>query len=308
MATQRRSLTHMPATHVATFKVRHYECDIFGHLNNANYARYMEEAAFEASASVGYDKARYDAMGFLWLAYDTEIEYLTPVVNGDTVEVKTWVGDFRRVRSRRFYEFRKTGSGALVARASTDWVYLEAATQRPSNIPPEMITAFMPEGLSDTLPARPRFTLPPPPPDVYKLRRRVEWRDLDSARHVNNAVYLNYIEDAGMQVAIHYGWPLARSQSAGWAAVAREHHIEYKHPALLDDELEISTWVTANGRATADRYYTITRPRDGLQLIQARTRWVWIDLQSGRPIRIPEDFLHDFAPIIGYTEANTTHE
>ncbi len=299
----------MPATHIATFKVRHYECDVFGHLNNANYARYMEEAAFEASASVGYDKARYDSMGYLWLAYETEIEYLLPVVYGDTVEVKTWVGDFRRVRSRRFYEFRKAGSDTLIARASTDWVYLEAATQRPSNIPPEMITAFMPEGLSETTSgSRSRFTMPPPPPDVFKLRRRVEWRDLDTAKHVNNAVYLNYIEDCGMQVAVHFGWPLSRSQSEGWAIVAREHHIEYKHPALLDDEIEISTWVTPNGRITADRLYTITRPSDGLQLVQARTRWVWIDLQTGRPIRIPENFLNDFAPNIVYTEAASDHK
>ncbi len=286
----------MPATHIASFKVRHYECDALGHLNNANYVRYMEEAAFEASASVGYDKARYDAMGYLWLAYETEIEYLHPVVYGDTIEVKTWVGDFRRVRSRRFYEFRKVGEEELVARASTDWVYLQAATERPTMVPQELISAFVPEGLGESAPARTRVPAPPLPPDgTFTQRRRVEWRDIDTARHVNNAVYFNYIEDCGMQVAVHYGWPLARSQAAGWAAVAREHHIEYKHPAVLDDEIEISTWVTANSRATADRFYNISRPHDGLLLAQARTRWVWIDLQTGRPIRIPADFISDFA-------------
>jgi acyl-CoA thioester hydrolase len=299
----------MPATHIATFKVRHYECDALGHLNNANYARYMEEAAFEASAAVGYDKARYDAMGHLWLAYETAIEYLQPVVYGDTVEVKTWVGDFRRVRSRRFYEFRKAGEEKLIARANTDWVYLEAASERPSVVPPELIAAFAPEGLIEPASPRNRFPMPPsPPPDVYMLRRRVEWRDLDAAKHVNNAVYFSYIEDCGMQVAVHYGWPLARSQAAGWAAVARENHIEYKHPALLDDVLEISTWVTPHGRVSADRFYNITRLSDGLQLAQARTRWVWIDLQTGHPIRIPADFLSDFSANIVYTEAKAALE
>jgi len=52
----------MPATHIATFAVRHYECDAYGHLNNANYIHYMEEAAFQASTAVGYSKARYEAM------------------------------------------------------------------------------------------------------------------------------------------------------------------------------------------------------------------------------------------------------
>jgi len=290
----------MPAIYTAQFQVRHYECDAYGHLNNANYARYMEEAAFEASASVGYSKARYESMGFLWLAHETEIEFLLPVVYGDTVTVTTWVGDFRRVRSRRYYEFRKIGSDALVARATTDWVYLEAATQRPAIVPVEMIEAFAPEGIDNvvTLP-RKRFPAPPaPPPGVFKMRRRVEWRDIDTAHHVNNSVYFNYIEDCGIQVSAAHGWPLSRSEAAGFAVVAREHHIEYRNPAMLDDELEIATWVSPQGRIAANRFYTITRPSDGLLLAQARTLWVWIDLHTRRPIRIPADFLADFAPNI----------
>jgi acyl-CoA thioester hydrolase len=150
----------MSATHTTAFHVRHYECDAYGHLNNANYARYMEEAAFEASAAVGYDRARYQAMGVLWLARETEIEYLQPLRYGDTVTVKTWVADFRRVRSRRQYEFWRGDD--LLARASTDWVYLETATLRPAIIPPEMVAAFAPDGLVETE-TRPRFPAPPPP-------------------------------------------------------------------------------------------------------------------------------------------------
>lgn len=288
----------MPATHVTTFPVRHYECDALGHLNNANYVRYMEEAAFNASAAVGYDKARYDKMGFLWLAHETDIEYLQPVMYGDTIEVKTWVGDFRRIRSRRFYEFRAAGNPEPVARASTDWVYLNASTQRAAVIPPEMITAFVPEGLDAVEPVtHQKMVAPPPPPTgVFSLRRRVEWRDIDTAGHVNNAVYFNYIEDCAMQAAVAHGWPLARARAAGFAVIARQHQIIYHNPALLDEEIEISTWVGLRGRATADRYYSITRPGDGQRLAQATTRWVWVDLKTGRPIRIPADYLADFAP------------
>jgi acyl-CoA thioester hydrolase len=289
----------MSATHIATFRVRHYECDAYGHLNNANYVRYMQEAAFDASAAVGYPKERYEAMGFLWLAHETEIEYLQPVEYGDTVTVKTWVGDFRRVRSRRFYEFRKAGSDDLVARASTDWVYIEKETERPAAVPSEMIAAFAPDGEVELSPPRPRFPAPPaPPPDVFTLRRRVEWRDIDTAQHVNNATYFNYIEDAGIQVSNVYGWPLARSAAAGFAVIARHHHIEYRQPAVMDDELDIATWASATGRTNANRYYTIRRASDGELLVQAQTLWVWIDLQSRRPIRIPPEVIDSFAPNI----------
>jgi Acyl-ACP thioesterase len=50
----------MPLTHLEKFKVRYTECDQYGHVNNANYLRYMQEAAFGASADAGYDFARYD--------------------------------------------------------------------------------------------------------------------------------------------------------------------------------------------------------------------------------------------------------
>ena len=81
--------------------MRHYECDAYGHVNHANYLRYMQETAFDASAAVGYDVARYEAIGRQWLVRETDITYLRPLVYGDTVIVKTWVADFRRVRSRR---------------------------------------------------------------------------------------------------------------------------------------------------------------------------------------------------------------
>ncbi|MCA9907263.1 MAG: acyl-CoA thioesterase, partial [Anaerolineae bacterium] len=77
--------------HTSTFTVRHYECDAYGHVNNANYLRYMEHAAIEASAAVGYDEARYLAMGTLWLIYETDIDYLLPLRAGDVVELQTWV-------------------------------------------------------------------------------------------------------------------------------------------------------------------------------------------------------------------------
>ena len=104
----------MPHTHTRNFRIRHYECDAFGNLNNANFVRYMQETAFDASAAAGFDQERYNELGHHWLIRETEIEYLKPVRYGDTVAVKTWVVDFQRVRSRRAYEFTHEDSSELV--------------------------------------------------------------------------------------------------------------------------------------------------------------------------------------------------
>jgi acyl-CoA thioester hydrolase len=289
----------MPLTHLRTFRVRHYECDARGHVNDANLLRYAQETAFDASAAAGYDMARYDAMDRSWLIHENEIEVLHPLRYGDSVQVKTWVADFRRVRSRRAYEFRHASSGELVARACTDWFFLDTTTNRPANIPCELRLAFIPEGVSESGPPRDRFpAAPPPPPGAFSQQRRAGWRDLDPAGHVNNAVYLAYVEDIGAQLAVANGWPMARLESEGLGILARYHRIEYKQPAMLDDELELSTWLSDVGSSTAVRHTTITRLGDEALVARARTVHVWIDRSTGQPTPIPDALLADFTPCI----------
>lgn len=285
----------MPLTHTRVFRVRHYECDAYGHVNNANYLRYMQETAFDASAAAGWGMDRYASIGRHWLIRETDIEYLKPLTYGDSVELKTWIIDFRRVRSRRAYEFRHVQTGDIVARAATDWIFLDAATGRPASIPPQLMTDFFPEGPPEEAPAREKFLAPPPPPPgKFSMRRRVEWRDIDTMKHVNNATYLAYMDDCGVEVGEAFGWPLDRMMDEGFAIVARRHRIEYRQPAVLGDELEISTWVSGMRHTSATRHYTITRIEGGEQLALAHTQYVWLDLNTGRPIRVPGRLLEDF--------------
>jgi acyl-CoA thioester hydrolase len=289
----------MPLTHVRIFRVRHYECDAYGHVDNVSLVRYMQEAAFDASAAAGYNLTRYAEMNRHWLIRETDIEYLRPLRYGDSVQVKTWVADFRRVRSRRAYELRDTSSGDLVARALTDWVFLDISTGRPTTIPAEMMAAFFPEGPPPSPAARVRFpSAPSPPPSVFRLLRRVEWRDLDQVHHVNNAVYLSYIEDCALQVSAAHGWPLSRTQEEGFAVIARRHQIEYRQPVVYGDELEVATWTSDLKHSSALRHTELSRVADGAPVARARTLWVWVGLETGKPICIPVRFLDDFAPNI----------
>ncbi|MFN2137353.1 MAG: acyl-[acyl-carrier-protein] thioesterase [Candidatus Promineifilaceae bacterium] len=285
----------MPAIYERPFRVRHMECDAYGHVNHAHYLRYMQEAALDASAAVGYDIARYEALGTLWLLRQTAIRYERPLRYGDTVIVKTWVADFRRATSRRRYELRLAGSDQIVAQAYSDWVYLDSESLRPRRVPPEMASAFAPDGKLEPVERQPFPAFPDPPPGVFTLRRRARWSEIDPAGHVNNAAYLTLLEDAAMELMATRAWTAGRLQQAGLGIVAREYRLEYLEPAVLDDDLEVATWVSAVKRATATRHYTIHRHADGALLLRAQALWVWVDLASGRPRRIPEDFLATFA-------------
>jgi acyl-CoA thioester hydrolase len=299
----------MPHTHFRHFRVRYYECDAHGHLNNANYLRFMQETAFDASAAAGYDLERYSAMQRLWLVRESGVEYLCPLQYNDVAAVKTWVSDFRRVSSRRVYEFYRLPAnyatdagieqGQLVARAYTDWIFMDTARSRPVSIPAELIDSFYPEGAPDSFPARQSFPeAPPPPTGVYKTHLKVAFRDIDGMLHVNNAAYLNYVTECSMQAVAAHGWPWERMAAAGFGIYLRRNQIQYMQPALMGDELEVSTWASDVRRATAQRHYTIRRASDGALLARVNTLSAWVNLQTGSPIRIPQDFLANFAPNI----------
>ena len=283
----------MPNVHESFFRIRAYECDAYGHVNYSNYLRFMQEAAIEASAAVGYDTRRYEEIGKFWLIRESDIAYGSPLHYGDLLTVRTWVADFRRVRSRRLYEFLRAGEPEPVAKASTDWVFLDRTDTRPAAIPREMVLAFAPEG---DLPAERREPLPAPEPPagMHVHRRTVEWRDIDSVGHVNNAVYLSYTEAAGLDAARAYGWDPQNVLNQGWGIFTRRARVEYLAPAQLGDDLEVETWLSPPGNTSITRYYRIRRAGTGELLVRALSVWVTVDLATGRPTPVPESFLQAF--------------
>jgi acyl-CoA thioester hydrolase len=56
--------------------------------------------------------------------------------------VRTWVTNFRKVRSLRRYRFLRVSDQALLAKGETDWVFVDAASGRPRPIPEEVVACF----------------------------------------------------------------------------------------------------------------------------------------------------------------------
>jgi acyl-CoA thioester hydrolase len=276
------------------FRVRYYECDAYSHLSRLSYLRWMQEAAFGASKEVGYDFAHYMETGHLWLVRETDIQFITPIDYGAEIIVKTWVVDFRRSHSLRRYEFIHGASEEVVARASTDWVYVNMQTLRPVTVPEAMQSAFSPNGGDETEPPRGRIARnTSEPPSFSSVRIRIAWRDIDSMWHVNNPAYLKYIEDADARTQEARGWPRQRMVEAGREAVVRDYSIEYRQPAQVGEEIEIASWSSDVKECGALSHYTIRRVKDGAVLARASMSWEWVDVKSGRTMVVPADFLGD---------------
>lgn len=114
-----------------------------GHVNNVVYIQWMQDAAIAHARVSGCTKAS-EAVGATWVVRTHHVEYLSPAFAGDKIMVLTWPSNFQRVRSLRKYKFVRARDQAVIARAETDWVFVNAKTGRPLSIPDEV---------RDTLPA-----------------------------------------------------------------------------------------------------------------------------------------------------------
>ena len=116
-----------------------------GHVNNVRFVQWMQDVAIAHAAHNGATAAAR-ALGGTWFARSHRIDYLGQAFPEDKLLVQTWVVDFQRARSRRRFRFLRAADGVVLARAETEWAFVDAASGRPRAIPPEVIACFTPLG------------------------------------------------------------------------------------------------------------------------------------------------------------------
>lgn len=113
-----------------------------------------------------------------------------------------------------------------------------------------------------------------------------EAADVDELGHVSNIAYVRWVQDVAMQHSAAVGLDLAAYQRLGGVFVVRRHEIDYLVPALAGDSITLFTHVESWRGAASERKTRIVRDRDGVELARACTRWAYVSLTSGRPVRI----------------------
>ena len=121
--------------------VTHEDIDDLGHAGNYHYVKWMQHAAIAHSTANGWSPQRYDELGAGWVIRSHKIIYLKPAFEGDEVIITTWVASVRAAASIRKYEIRNT-VGVILARAETEWVFVNYEKQRPIRIPAEVAACF----------------------------------------------------------------------------------------------------------------------------------------------------------------------
>jgi acyl-CoA thioester hydrolase len=145
-------------------RVHWRDCDPLGHVNNASYLGYLEQAAIDHAAAGGFDMDHLRELGGLFIARRHEIDYLHPAGPGDWLEIVTWPVELGAARATRAYRVYRIGTtllerddreeglfapelvaepGPVIVAARTEWAFVDPDTGRPRRIPAEMIAAFL---------------------------------------------------------------------------------------------------------------------------------------------------------------------
>lgn len=122
--------------------------------------------------------------------------------------------------------------------------------------------------------------------NIYEKIIIVNKNDIDELNHVNNVVYLSWVNEVAKEHWINLSTQTVR-ENCVW--VALRHELDYFNAAFLGEELTVKTWVGESSGVKSIRFVEVNK---GETLIaSAKSTWCFIDAKSLRPARIPSEVL-----------------
>jgi len=122
----------------------------------------------------------------------------------------------------------------------------------------------------------------------FQLSISVQKNDIDEMGHVNNVVYLRWVQEVA---AAHWNFVASPELQAKYSWVVLRHEIDYRLPAFLEDKIIGSTWVGEYHGARFERFVKLCHAGNNKVVAEAKTMWCLLDSRTMKPKRIDEDIL-----------------
>ena len=269
-----------------TFRVRWGELDPSGTVSPANYLRYLIETAWDWGTAIGWGEKYSQNPDVFWVIRETEIRLRRPLHHNDVFDFTIWMVNWQRVRGTRCFELTRKDNGEVIAQGTQHIVYMDTKTGRPTNLPEEEIVKFRLED-PRVFPFE-RFPKIAAVENPFVTQRQVEWMDLDMYDHVNNAIYVNYAEEAAMQAFSARGWTPVKLAEANLTITTRRVHIQYLSIASWGETLNLATHEFKVSDMGGSRYVGVTHA-DGSIVAECILDWELVDRTNGEARSLPDE-------------------
>lgn len=131
----------------------------------------------------------------------------------------------------------------------------------------------------------------------FDLKITVQPEHIDVLGHVNNVVYVQWMQDVASAHIEALGVGLEQYLEMKHAMVAVEHHVQYRKAAMLDDDVILRTWLYDINALYSFRQYAFFKASDNSLLFTGNTKWACIEIATGRPKRMSPTFIQAYQPI-----------
>lgn len=127
----------------------------------------------------------------------------------------------------------------------------------------------------------------------FSISITVQPADIDDMAHVNNVVYVRWVQDVA---AAHWNVLASDAAKQKYLWVVVRHEIDYLSPAFRDDTVLATTWVGESNGPRSERFVCITNKITGKVLVKAKTTWCLLDGTTLRPRRVDEEVIRLLKP------------
>jgi acyl-CoA thioester hydrolase len=269
-----------------TFRVRWAELDASGTVNPANYLCYLIETAWDWGDAVGLGVNDSQTLDLFWVIRETEFRFLRPLSHNDIFDFTIWLVNWQRVRGTRCFELKFKENGDVIAQGTQQVVCMDVKTGRPVSLSEDVIDRFRLESpRSFPFERFPKITAVENP---HMTQRQVEAMDLDVYDHVNNAIYIDYAEEAAAQDFSSKCWSPVKLSEANLTIAMRRVHIQYLSIASWGETLNIATHLLKVNDTGGSRYVGMTRA-DGPPVTECVMDWELVDRKSGEARPLPQE-------------------
>lgn len=129
--------------------------------------------------------------------------------------------------------------------------------------------------------------------------------DIDGLEHTNNLVYVKWCEQAAWAHSVSLGLDLDAYRNLDRAMAITHSEYHYQQASQQGDQVVVATWIVNwDGKLTMQRRFQVIRVSDGVTLLRGGMRFVCIEISSGRPRRLPKEFIEVYGAAVLGLESN----